>query len=282
MSDRRRRLILLAALGLCLLLHVPVTAQPAPPPNPRLAEVYSDLLENLETLIKKHRITFEEYRQATGFLVEAGKQGEIPLLMDVLLSVAVDDVNYSADGGTESNVEGPFYVPDAPMLEPPFELPRRADEPGDDLLFSGSVLSVDGKPLSGAVVDIWQADADGKYSRFFAGIPSNNLRGRLKTDAKGHFEVHTVVPASYEIPKAGPTGQLLAALGKPAFRPAHIHVKVFHPECLPLTTQIYFEGDPWLSSDVARAVKPSLIAKLEKQKKSGDYACSHDFVLHRR
>jgi protocatechuate 3,4-dioxygenase beta subunit len=57
---------------------------------------------------------------------------------------------------------------------------------------------------------------------------------------------------------------------------------VFHPECLPLTTQIYFEGDPWLSSDVARAVKPSLIAKLEKQKKSGDYACSHDFVLHRR
>src|SRR5262249_31590039 len=84
------------------------------------------------------------------------------------------------------------------------------------------------------------------------------------TDSTGHFEVRTTVPAPYEIPKYGPTGALLTALARHAFRPAHLHLKVSHAACEPLTTQIYFAGDRWLDSDAANAVKGSLITTLEK------------------
>jgi protocatechuate 3,4-dioxygenase beta subunit len=48
------------------------------------------------------------------------------------------------------------------------------------------------------------------------------------------------------------------------FGPAHLHLKVSHAACEPLTTQIYFAGDRWLDSDAANAVKGSLITTLEK------------------
>jgi catechol 1,2-dioxygenase len=260
--------------------------------NRRVAEVFPDLLESVAALLEKHRITFEEYRQAIGFLEDVGRQGEFPLITDVFLGVAVDDINYAADGGTESNVEGPFYIPGAPALERPCELPRREHEPGDVLFFSGSVRSPDGTALPGAMIDMWQADAEGKYSHFYEGLPEHNLRGRFTTDEEGRFEVRTVVPAPYEIPKAGPTGRVLAALGRHCFRPAHLHFKLSHPGHELLTTQIYFKGDPWLDSDVVGAVKVPLVVRLEKQDASDHlaqrgldrpyYACSYDFILQGR
>lgn len=265
------------------------TAQVTQPLNPRVAELFSDLIEGLAVLIRKRQITFEEYRQAISFLEDVARQGEFPLISDVFLGVAVDDTNYAADGGTESNVEGPFYVPGAPMLRPPYELPRRQNEPGDVLFLSGSVSTLNGAPLAGATLDMWQADAEGKYSHFYEGLPEYNLRGRFATDNEGRFEVRTVAPSPYQIPKAGPTGRLLAALGRHCFRPAHLHFKLSQPDHKLLTTQIYFEGDPWLHSDVVGAVKDPLVVKLQKHDSPDDvanrgvgrpyYTCSYDFML---
>ncbi|MDP9069706.1 MAG: catechol 1,2-dioxygenase [Actinomycetota bacterium] len=248
----------------------------------RLEAIFTDVLGSLLDVICRHRVTWKEYRAATEWLTEAGNQGyEIPLLLDVFLSPTVDDVNSAARGGTESNVEGPFYVPDAPMLERPFVLPRRDDEPGERLLFSGSVRSTDGSPLAGAVLDIWQATAGGEYSNFHPGVPEGNLRGRISTDAGGRFEFETVVPAPYEIPKTGATGTLLAALGRHCFRPGHIHFKLSHPSARPLTTQVYFEGDPWIDSDVVGAVKDSLVTRLVRDGRASA-SCSYGFVLDQR
>jgi len=63
--------------------------------------------------------------------------------------------------------------------------------------------------------------------------------------------------------------------------PGHIHFKLSHDAAAPLTTQIYFEGDPYLDSDVAGAVKESLVTKLARHDDEGRaYAtCSYDFVL---
>ena len=245
----------------------------------RLQGVFSDVLDSILDVIRRHQVTWDEYRAATVWLTEAGRQGfEIPLMLDVFLSQTVDDVNFAARGGTESNVEGPFYVPDAQLLERPYVLPMRAGEPGERLVFSGTVRSTDGSPLAGALLDVWQASAAGEYSNFHPTVPEGNLRGRLTTDAAGRFEFETIVPPSYGLPDSGATAQLLEALGRHLIRPGHIHLKLSHPACRPLTTQIYFEGDPYIDSDVVGAVKDSLIVELVRHGEA-ETRCSYDFVL---
>jgi catechol 1,2-dioxygenase len=156
----------------------------------------------------------------------------------------------------------------------------REDEPGERLLFSGSVRSTDGTPLAGTTLDVWQISADGGYSHFHPGFPEYNLRGRLTGDEKGRFEFETVVPQPYEIPKEGATGKLLAALGRTAYRPAHLHLKLSHESHRPLTTQIFFEGDPWLDRDaVVGATKASLVTRLVRSEGASTATSSYDFVL---
>jgi len=259
--------------------------------RPKLAEFFDDLIDETRTLIEKHRITHDEYRQMVGFLVEAGQAGEIPLLMDIFLESKVDEVEHADHRGSPTAIEGPFYLPDAPLLERPYALPTRTDEPGEVLFFAGTVRATDGTPLAGAMLDLWQGDAHGDYSGF-SDVPVPILRGRFTTDDEGRFEVRTVVPGSYEIPTAGPTGRLLAALGRHAWRPAHLHLKLTHDTVEPITSQIYFEGDRWLDSDVANAVKPGLVVTLNRHAEPSDargreldrpyYVARYDFVLQAR
>jgi protocatechuate 3,4-dioxygenase beta subunit len=129
------------------------------------------------------------------------------------------------------------------------------DEPGEPLSMTGIVTgSVDCRPIADATLDIWQTNARGLYSNLLGlGNPSNprafNLRGRTKTDRDGHYHFEGVVPGRYP-------------LFWPLTRPRHIHLIVTHPQCEPLTTQIYFEGDrfnrwdPWW--------RPSLTIRLER------------------
>lgn len=250
------------------------------PANIRVASIFDDVHAALLEILTKHQVTWEEFRVATGWLTEAGKSDfEIPLMLDVFLSVTVDDLAHGAADGTECNVEGPFYVEGAPDLEPPYVLPRRAEEPGETLVFSGTVRDTDGAPLAGAVLDLWQANGVGEYSNFHPTVPPFNLRGRIATDADGRFEVETVLPVGYSIPTGGATGKLVAALGREGFRPAHLHMKLTHPETVPLCTQLYFGHDPRVGSDVVDAVKPSLVIEVDRG--AGGATCSYDFVLPR-
>lgn len=250
----------------------------------RVDVIFTDVTNALTDIIEKHRISWEGFGALGRWLALAGRQEqEIPLLLDVFLSTPVDDVNAATDG-TQSNVEGPFYLPGAARLEQPYVLPHRSDEPGERLMFSGSVRATDGTPLSGAELDVWQANGIGEYSHFHPNVPEGNLRGRFTTDAHGRFSFETVVPAPYEIPRTGATGMLLNALGRSAFRPGHIHFKLNHEDARPLTTQIYFDGDPYIDNDVVGAVKEPLITKLSRVAADDGtmYAvCSFDFELPR-
>ncbi len=245
----------------------------------RLNSVFSEVVDALREVIRRHRVTEEEWRLAAAWLTEAGTQAnEIPLLLDVLFAVTVDDVGVAAARGTENSVEGPFYVPGAPLLSPPYRLPMRADEPGERLIVSGGVRSGDGTPLPGALLDVWQISADGGYSHFHPGFPEYNLRGRLRAGDDGRFEFETVVPPPYQIPTDGATGRLLAALGRTAWRPAHVHLKLSCDGHRPLTTQVYVSGDPWLDRDVVGAVKASLVADVVRDG-DGPARLAYDFVL---
>jgi catechol 1,2-dioxygenase len=113
-----------------------------------------------------------------------------------------------------------------------------------------------------ALLDMWQADAEGRYSNIHADIPEWNLRGRFHSGPDGTFEVQTILPPPYEIPKGGPTGAALSSLGRHCFRPAHLHLKLRHPQYRDLTSQVYFDGGDYLCTDVANAVRGDLVAQL--------------------
>lgn len=146
---------------------------------------------------------------------------------------------------TEDNILGPYHRKNAPFrgkITPPLE-------PGDVLVVSGRVFGHDTqKPLAGAVVDIWQANKDGRYDNDDPkNPPAKNVfvnRSRLITDANGYYEYETIRPGRYQI-------------GPDAWRPSHIHYMVRHAGYQPLITQMYFKGDPMNSKD--RFIKKSLI-----------------------
>jgi protocatechuate 3,4-dioxygenase beta subunit len=139
---------------------------------------------------------------------------------------------------TSPNIEGPFYIEGVPVRT---DLDLYGDE-GIKFAVSGVVRGSDCAPLAGAVVEIWQCDPEGDYDN---DSPEMRYRGQMVTDARGGYAFTTLVPGRY--PNAG------------TFRPAHIHVKVWVNRVQRLTTQLYFEGDPfneddpWIEDDLIMA-----------------------------
>ncbi|MCG7207434.1 dioxygenase [Streptomyces arenae] len=233
-------------------------------PNDRVRAVVEDLERTLVELIRKHRVSHDEYRAATDLIIAEVKAGEESLLFDVFFEAAATDVGNEGREGSIEAIEGPFYLPGAPWLDgPPRVLPQRIGEPGIPMVFHGQVTTEKGMPLGGAELDLWHADASGQYSQIHPGIPEWNLRGRFCSDDEGRFEVRTIAPPPYEIPKDGPTGTVLNALGRHFFRPAHLHVKVRHEYFGERTSQLYFTGGEYLDSDVANAVRDELVITAE-------------------
>jgi catechol 1,2-dioxygenase len=250
--------------------------------NPRVVEVVQPLIDRVQELIREKNVGYDEWHQAVQFMVDVANCGELPLLM-ALSEATVDEVANAASASSPTAIEGPYYVPGAPMLEPPYVMPQRPDEPGEPLVFSGTVKNPQGQPIDGALLDVWHADATvpGTYSNIDPGPPEFNLRGKLYTDEQGRFELRTVRPAPYHIPDEGPTGRLLNALGRHSWRPAHLHVKLSADGYQTLTTQLYFQDDEFLDSDVARAVKDDLILPLQVAESDGGshLTLRYDFEL---
>lgn len=158
---------------------------------------------------------------------------------------------------TEDNILGPYYKAGAPFRDDITE-----GVGGDTLIISGTVYGCDCvTPLAGAEVDIWQADSNGAYD----GV-GFVLRGKLLTDANGKYEFTSVLPGFY--------------LNGATYRPRHVHYKVSHQQGVALTTQLYFEGDPYIPTDPF--VRASLVKPLIEEPAPGGgklYRVSFDVVL---
>ncbi len=241
----------------------------------RVAAITHDLLEAFQRIVEKHNITQAEYRAAVEFIDEAVTKGETFLLPDAFLESTVVANASKQQQGTPGQVLGPYYVPDSPWIED--DRLAREEEPGERLTIRGEVRDTDGRPLADAVLDVWQADAKGRYSSFDPSAPKGNLRGRLRTGRDGSYAFETVVPAQYTIPHQGPTGRLLKEIGRHPWRPAHVHVIATHDGYRPLTTQIYFQGDEYLDSDSVRAARPDLAFALHPA--DGAKSLAFDIVL---
>jgi protocatechuate 3,4-dioxygenase beta subunit len=180
------------------------------------------------------------------------------------LSSLVDDQTHAGTAATASNVLGPFYIPGAPWIDNPGSLDGASDGSGEPISLIGRVSdAATGSALAGAVVDVWQADADGAYSNEDASLSPWRLRGRQRTDSEGRYEIATLRPRHYTVKDDGPVGRLLAALERHPWRPAHVHFLVTAEGYRPLVTQAYLAEGPYLDDDVISGVKPELIVAVE-------------------
>ncbi|NNE04910.1 MAG: protocatechuate 3,4-dioxygenase [Xanthomonadales bacterium] len=145
---------------------------------------------------------------------------------------------------TPANPEGPFY-PIHEQTDRDADLTRVAGRDGraqgEVVRVSGRVLDESGEPIANAVVDIWQANAAGRYDH--EGDTSDspkdpNFQGWaiVKTDADGRYSFTTIKPGAY------------TAMGD-WVRPPHIHYKVSRRGYHELITQMYWDGDPLNDKD---------------------------------
>lgn len=233
--------------------------------DPRLRELLTGLIRHLHAFARESRLTQEEWERAIGFLTATGQactdtRQEFILLSDVLgLSMLVETINErQGAGATESTVLGPFHMTESPVRELGATIDLVGD--GEPCVVSGRVLSRDGGPLPGAVIDVWQADGHGFYDVQRPDVqPPGNGRGLFTADAEGRFWFRTCVPSPYPIPTDGPVGDLLRATGRHPYRPAHIHFIASAAGHTPVTTHIFVAGSDYLDSDAVFAVKPSLV-----------------------
>jgi hydroxyquinol 1,2-dioxygenase len=193
------------------------------------------------------------------------KRQEFFLLSDALgVSMLVDAINHPvSEGATETTVLGPFFVQAAPDKQPGDNI--SGGMAGDAMIVTGSVSSVEGGPLAGAVVDVWHSDDDGYYDvQQLDKIGDLAMRGRFRTDQNGNFHFWSIKPAPYPIPHDGPVGEMLEAQGRHPWRPAHVHFMISAPGHEQLVTHVFVAGDEYLDSDVVFGVKDSLIREFKR------------------
>ena len=244
-------------------------------PDPRLRELMTGLVTHLHAYAREVDLKPDEWLAALKFLEAIGqisteRRPEFILLSDTLgLSMMVVALQQArASGGakgatpaTEATVEGPFYWRGAP------DLPLGSDigigVPGEPTFYMGRVTDTHGRPLAGALLDVWSGDGEGKYDVQLSPEPVMKARGRFRTDAEGRYFFWSILPAYYPIPDDGPVGDMMRATHRSIYRPGHIHMQVSAPGHVLLTTHVFIAGSPYIEQDAVFGKRDSLVVDFE-------------------
>jgi catechol 1,2-dioxygenase len=229
------------------------------------ARIVSDLFRTIEEL----DVSADEFWAAADWLTRLGASGQVGLItaglgFDRLLDIRADEADRRAGraAGTPRAIEGPLYIAGAPLSQ--YETRLDEGEPrGEVLVMEGRVLDEHGRAVAGAIVDMWHANENGRYSHFDPEQAEYALRRRIQTDAQGRYRFRSFIPPGYAIPPGSPTAELFEALGRHGHRPAHIHFLVAASGQRLLTTQINIPGDTFLDDDFAFATRDGLVVSLE-------------------
>ncbi len=261
-----------------------VLARLAETPDPRLKEILTSLVQHLHAFARDVRLTEQEWFQGIDFLTRVGhittaQRQEFILLSDTLgLSMLTVAMNQDKPAGcTEATVFGPFYVEGAPSYDLGEDVANGAA--GIPCLVRGTVRGLDGEPVPGAEIHVWQADAEGKYDVQRSGLQQHQARGVLHANGRGQYHFRSILAEAYPIPDDGPVGDMLRATHRHPWRPAHLHFLIRAPGYETLITHVFRNGDPWLDSDAVFGVRQSLVADWVRQP-DGSYVVEYDFVLN--
>ena len=233
--------------------------------DPRLKQIMQSLVKHVHAFLKDVQLTEAEWWQGINFLTETGhmcddRRQEFILLSDTMGVSMVTDLisNRKPAGATESTVFGPFHREGAPEKAYGDSI-IGADRSGEICYCYGRVLDLNGNPIEGAELDVWQAAADGLYDVQDSSLEGMNMRGKFHTDKDGRYLVKTTRPVAYQIPSDGPVGKMLKATNRHPWRPAHIHFVVSAPGYEKVTTHVFDSIDKYLDGDAVFGVKNSLI-----------------------
>lgn len=240
----------------------------ATPQAGRLGEVMASLVKHLHAFTREVDLTPEEWLAGLQFLTQTGqisteRRPEFILLSDVLgLSMMVVSLTQAREsksiaGATEATVEGPFYWPGAPEVELGGNIAEGVV--GEPAYYTGTVTDVQGKPLPGALLDLWSGDGDGNYDVQLSSTPSMQARGKIRTDAQGRYHFWSIRPTYYPIPSDGPVGDLMRATHRSINRPGHIHMMVSADGHVPVTTHLFVANSPFLEQDAVFGKRDSLV-----------------------
>ena len=249
--------------------------------NPRLVEIMRAATRHLHAFVEEVGLTREEWFEGIRFLTAVGQKcddvrQEFILLSDTLgVSMLVEMINQQgAAGATEPTVFGPFHFDGAIERELGSTIIDDPVDEGESMVISGTVSSLDGAPIAGAIVDVWQTAANGFYSMQEPEAQNlMNARGVFHTDDQGRFEFTTVRPVKYQIPGDGPVGDMLRGSGRHNWRPAHTHFLISAPGYKDVITHLFDRDSDYLDSDAVFGVRPSLIVDMNGG------STSYDFVL---
>jgi hydroxyquinol 1,2-dioxygenase len=235
--------------------------------DPRLAEIMTALVRHLHGFAREVRLTEAEWMAAIGWLNRTGqisdeKRQEFILASDVLgLSMLVVQMNHRFDAAaTPATVLGPFHIEGSPELG--YGADMSEGVPGTPLYISGTVRDLDGKPIAGAVLDVWQADPEGAYEAQLE-VDEARLRAKYAAREDGTYCLRTVGPKGYAIPMDGPVGDLIGRTAISHFRPAHVHFLLTADGYQPLITHLFQEGAQYLDTDVVFGTKAELVVAFE-------------------
>jgi protocatechuate 3,4-dioxygenase beta subunit len=153
------------------------------------------------------------------------------------------------DDPTPPQTEGPYFRPNSPRRTSLLD----GNPPGTRLTVTGYVFGLGCRPVAHALLDFWQADANGAYDN-----AGHRFRGHQFTDARGAFTLTTIVPGLYP------------------GRTRHLHVKVQAPNRPVLTTQLYFPGEPRNNTDSIFDARLLMTMRTDGPVRQGSY----DFVLN--
>jgi hydroxyquinol 1,2-dioxygenase len=237
--------------------------------DPRFKRVMTSLITHLHDFVRDVELTEAEWINAIQFLTDVGQtctpqRQEFILLSDTLgVSVLVITINHRTENGTaESTVLGPFYWEGAPDL--PLGANLAVGVKGEPAFYSGRVLSADGTPLQGALLDVWSGDGEGTYDMQMSGDVGMKARGKIRTDGEGRYWFRSIKPTFYPVPTDGPVGRMLRKMGRHPYRPGHIHMIVSAPGHAAVTTHLFVADSDYLDSDAVFGMKESLVAKFQR------------------
>ena len=243
--------------------------------DPRFREIMTALIKHMHGFVQEVDLSQEEWVAAIEFLYQTGqkttrKRNEFILLSDTLGVTSLIDLlsGHATEGATESSVLGPFYVEGAPMIDNGGDLIGRNE--GDKGVVRGRVTGPDGAPVAGALPDVWQNAANGRYSVEDPDQDDNNLRGRLHADDDGAYSFTTIRPMPYTVPDDEPAGIILHAMGRHPWRPAHIHFKVSADGYQDLVTELYPNDDRYIDEEAVFGVRDSLSVPFTRNESDAD------------
>ncbi|KAF1971272.1 aromatic compound dioxygenase [Bimuria novae-zelandiae CBS 107.79] len=267
-----------------------------PKATPRVRQLTTSLIQHLHDYARENELTVDEWMAGLELMNEAGrmsdnKRNEGQLLCDIFgLESLVDEITYklassATDEPTATAILGPFWRADAPhkaMGESIVTgLPAGTGD-GDRTWVHGTVTDFrTGKPVEGAVLDVWHTAPNGLYEQQDPEQPEMNLRGRFTTGKDGSYGFYCLRPVPYPIPYDGPAGKVLQALDRHPYRPAHIHFILTAPGYKPIVTQIFDRNSKYIEDDAVFAVKDSLIVDFKpfQGDPKADFELPYDFKM---